>query len=134
MSIEVRGVNQLIAKLEEKLGKRNFTMKTDKTLEQIGNLLLKEIVSRIRSAGDRGYAKGYTVDEIKLSDVIVENGRRTVKIYWDGPHNRKNIIHLNEWGTPHVPNPPRKGVIAISLKTIEKPYKDAVRALLGGGL
>src|SRR5699024_3012633 len=129
MSVSVTGTEQLIAKLEEKLGKRNFTMKTDKTLEQIGNLLLKEIVSRIRSAGDRGYAKGYTVDEIKLSNVIDENDRRTVKIYQQGPHNMEIIIHLNEWGTPHVPNPPRKGVIAISLKTIEKPYKDEVRAL-----
>lgn len=133
-NVEIKGLDQLLSTLEKKLGPDNMQRISDQALINAAELFVDELRSQLSSVQDRGYSKGYTVDEITMSDPMWEGDTRVVKVYWSGPHSRKSIIHLNEWGTVRNPNPPMRGKIAASLKAIEKEYHDTIRQALEAGL
>lgn len=135
MSIKIKGTNKLIQELERKFDRENIKRISDEGLKHGAKIFVAEMTSQIKSAGDKGYAKGYTVDEITVDDPVWgDGGNREIKVHWKGPHDRYRLIHLNEFGTIKIPNPPRKGAIARALRNSEKAYAAAIREALRRGI
>lgn len=127
MSIEVRGLRELERELDKRLGKAKMQRVSDDALYRGAQVFLKAINREISSRPDKGYAKGWTVEDTTISEPMWLNGARTIKIHWNGPHGRYRLIHLNEFGTIKIPNPPRKGAIAVALRAAESEYKAVIR-------
>lgn len=122
MAVKVYGVNRLIDELEAKFNGKRIEGLTSAAIEKGALVVGMEILRQLRTFKD----KGYTIDEMTISDPY-SDGKPTVRIYWNGPHNRYRIIHLNEWGTIRNPAPRGKGKIAKALKLSQKPYGQVVR-------
>lgn len=134
MSIEMKGMKELEAELDKRLGKSKMQQVSDEALKEGAQIFVDAINREISSRPDKGRAKGWTVDDITISEPTTLNGFRTVKIHWNGPHGRYRIIHLNEFGTVNNPNPPRKGAIAKALRSAETEYKEAIKRVMEGAL
>lgn len=129
IDIKMTGVEELLAELDRRFGKENMERISDAALIKAAKLFVK-IVNAYIGQGGR-YAKGWTISDTSIEGPVYIGGVKTVKIHWNGPHGRYRIIHLNEWGTVKIPNPPRKGAIARALKDAEDVYRNEVkRALL----
>lgn len=125
------GVDELLAQLEKRFGKDAMDRISDSALIKAAKLFVKIVNGYIGRGGK--YAKGWTIEDTSIEGPVYIAGVKTVKIHWNGPHGRYRIIHLNEWGTVKVPNPPRKGAIAKALRDAEEVYRNEVkRALLEG--
>lgn len=121
MPVKVTGEKELIAALEQKFGEtamRRFSQKAQRK----GAVHVLKILKKELEAIDGPYRKGHTVKEATLSGPERVNNEWVYKIHWQGSENRFRVIHLNEWGTVRVPNPPLKGAIARTIKNVEKDY------------
>lgn len=131
IDIKMTGVNELLAELEQRLGKQAMERISDEALIKGAELFVKILNAYIGTGGK--HAKGWTVADTSIEGPVYIGGVKTVKIHWNGPHGRYRIIHLNEWGTVKVPNPPRKGAIAKAMREAEEVYRNAVKqAVLEG--
>lgn len=138
MAVEITGVQELLDGLENRLGEKQMLHITDEALKNGAKMFVAELKRQLQSVRGGDFSFGYTIDEIQISEPMWDLGVRTIKIYWSGPHNRKYIIHLNEYGYHQKDGvfhkPPMFGRIAASLKASEKTYKNEVRKALEGGL
>ena len=131
INIKMTGVDELLNELERRLGKDNMERISDAALLKGAELFVKILNAYIGKGGK--YAKGWTVDDTSIEGPIYVGGVKTVKIHWNGPNGRYRIIHLNEWGTVKMPNPPRKGAIAKAMRQAEQVYRNAIKqAVLEG--
>lgn len=131
IKINVKGQEELIAELDKRLGKENMDRISDEGLLKAAEVFVKYVNSSIGTGGK--YAEGLTVEDTSIEGPEYIGGAKTVKVHWNGPHGRYRIIHLNEWGTVHSPNPPRKGAIARALREAESAYREAIKqAILEG--
>lgn len=135
MGVKVEGLNQLLDDLEKRLGKEQLQRISDTGLKNASDVFVRELKSQLRTFSNKqGYSEGYTYDEVQVSEPKWEGSERVIKVYWQGPHSRYRIIHLNEWGTVKNPNPAGKGRIAAALKNSEKAYHEAIRRALKEGI
>lgn len=132
INIKMTGVNELLAELERRLGKENMERISDAALLKGAELFVKILNAYISTNGK--YAKGWTVADTSIEGPVYILGVKTVKVHWNGPHGRYRIIHLNEWGTVKMPNPPRKGAIAKAMRQAEQVYRNAVKQAVLEGL
>ncbi|UOQ85691.1 hypothetical protein [Gracilibacillus salinarum] len=130
MSVKIKGLNNLLSDLENKLGKQAMQHISDKALVEATDEFVKELKREFETFKDTGAS----IEEITVKGPVWENGSRIMKVHWRGPHDRYRIIHLNEWGTINNPNPDGKGAIARALKNSEKAYRNAVKKALKGGV
>lgn len=131
MSIRVYGATRLENELEHKFGKERTKAIVDEALIAGALILGMELRRQIRTFSDgTGYSKGYTLDEITISEPLDKLGNRTITVHWRGKHGRYRIIHLNEWGTIKNPNPRGKGKIAKAMALSKQAYGKAVRDVL----
>jgi len=131
IDIEIKGADELIAELERRFGKDNMNRISDKALKDAAQVFVDYVNRSIGTSGK--YAKGWTVEDTTISEVIYVGGVKTIKVHWNGPHGRYRIIHFNEWGTVRIPNPPRKGAIARAMRNAEQAYREAIKkAVLEG--
>lgn len=131
IKIELKGVDKLLDELDKRFGKETMDRISDAALLKGAEVFIKVLKSEIGTAGR--YAKGWSVEDTSISGPEYIGGVKTVKVHWNGPHGRYRIIHLNEWGTVHAPNPPRKGAIARAMRNAEHTYREAIkRAVLEG--
>ena len=131
IDIKMTGVNELLDELERRFGKENMDRISDAAILEAAKLFVKILNAYIGTSGR--HAKGWTVADTSIEGPIYIGGVKTVKIHWNGPRGRYRIVHLNEWGTVKIPNPPRKGAIAKAMREAEQVYRNAVkRALLEG--
>ncbi|MGM8215174.1 hypothetical protein ACLIA0_06295 [Bacillaceae bacterium W0354] len=130
MSVEIRGVEEIIKALEQKLGKDNMQKISDKALLKAAD----EFVKALKIEFERFKDTGASIDEITVTGPVWDGGVRVIKVHWRGPKGRYRIIHLNEWGTIKNPNPRGKGAIARAMKNSEKAYREAVKKALESGL
>ena len=94
MSIKLRGDKELTKELTKRFGASKMKKITDAALTKGGKKVVQILKQNMTSFED----KGYSVDEVTLSEPMWIGGVRTVKIHWKGPHDRFRIIHLNEYG------------------------------------
>lgn len=130
MSVEVKGEAQLLAELEKRLGQEAMNRISDNALKAGAKVFVSELRKQFSGWKDTGAS----YDEITISDIIVVNGVRTIKIHWRGPKNRQRIIHLNEWGTVKNPNPRGKGAIARAMRNAQDAYRRAVKDAIRRGV
>jgi HK97 gp10 family phage protein len=130
MSVNVTGLNRLIADLENRFGVSHVQTISDQALKAGAQAFVAELKSQFQSFKDTGAS----IDEITISEPTTVAGVRTIKIHWKGPKGRYRIIHLNEWGTVKNPNPKGKGAIARAMHNSERSYRAAVRDALRRGL
>lgn len=131
MSIKITGMNELLAELDRRFGKENMDRISNAALLKGAELFVKVLNSSIGTSGK--YAKGWTVADTSIEGPVYIGGVKTVKVHWNGPHGRHRIIHLNEWGTVKMPNPPRKGAIARAMREAENAYRETIKqAVLEG--
>lgn len=128
MSVNISGIEEVEAALRERLGAERMVGISDRALVKAADVFVKELSSQMSSFRDTGA----TVDEITISEPYEFGGKRTIKVHWKGPKNRYRIIHLNEYGTVHSPNPKGKGAIARALQSSESAYRSAVEQSLRG--
>lgn len=134
MSVKVTGLKELLGDLEKHLGKEKMQRVSDEGLKEGARVFVDKLKSEFRSVNWGDYSQGYTVEEITVSEPEWIQGKRTVRVYWKGPHDRYRIIHLNEMGTVKNPNPPAKGVIARSLRNSEDAYFKAIEEAVRRGI
>lgn len=132
MGVKVYGVNRLLKELDQKFGRNKIDKITDEALTNGALVFGMELRRQLKTFSDgTGYSQGYTLDELTIS-APDENGhgRRSVRVFWRGPHNRYRIIHLNEWGTIRNPRPRGKGKIAKAMSLSKRAYGQAIRDTL----
>lgn len=129
MSAEVKGLNQLLNRLEKEYGQESFQKLTDKGLKKGAEAFVEKLKKEFEKFKDTGAS----IEEITTSNPMTINGKRTIKVYWKGPHDRYRIIHLNEFGTVKNPNPEGKGAIARALKASEKEYRETIKQVMKRG-
>lgn len=128
---EFKGVQKVLDELERRFGQENMNRISDKALLKGAEVFVKELKASIGTSGK--YAKGWTVEDITISGPEYIGGVKVVKVHFNGPHGRYRIVHLNEWGTVKIPNPPRKGAIARAMRNAEQAYRAAIKqAVLEG--
>lgn len=131
MSVEVKGVHQMLRKIDEAYGEAKMLRAQDKAL----NKGAKYFVSVLKTNFEVFRDTGASINEITVTDPYFIHGRtRMVKVHWQGSKNRYAIIHLNEWGSIKHPNPRGKGAIARTMFTTERPYREIIKQSLEGDL
>lgn len=128
MSVKITGMAKLEKDLENRYGEMRMRAITDDALRAGGKVFMKEMEAQFKP----WKVDGYSIEEMMLTEPQTINGVRTITVKWKGPHNRYAIIHLNELGTVHAPNPPGKGAIARALEASRKPYRRELKRVLEG--
>ena len=126
MSYQIRGLNQMLKDVEERLNGERAQAVKKAALKAGAAAFKKELLSQLETFKD----DGHTIEEVQFSEPEMVNGELIVKVFWRGPHHRYSIIHLNEFGTVKHPKPRGKGKIALALRNSEKAYRAAVREVL----
>lgn len=92
--IRAEGLDELQKELDRRFSRKRITQIIDDALLEAGQIVLDAIKANIRYFRDTGaeYA------EAKISKPYWYKGVRSVRIYWEGPHHRYSIVHLNEKG------------------------------------
>lgn len=130
MSVEIRGMSQLLTELERRVGLDAVNRLSDEALIEASEVFKETLIRELSTFKDTGA----TIDELQFSDPQDVNGVRTITVYWKGPKNRYAVIHLNEHGTVKNPNPQGKGAIARSVVQSERAYKQAIRERIERGI
>ncbi|WP_279620614.1 hypothetical protein NQ126_009925 [Priestia megaterium] len=130
MSVQIKGLNKLLADLEKRLGPDKIRNISDHALKEGARVFVEELKAQFELFKDTGAS----IDEITISEPMTIGGVRTIKIHWRGPDNRYRIIHLNEWGTVKNPNPRGKGAIARAMRNAESAYKATVKEAVRRGV
>ncbi|HGN7117998.1 TPA: hypothetical protein ACKW5T_002524 [Staphylococcus aureus] len=128
MSVEIKGIPEVLKKLEKEYGKQAMKVKADKALNEASDFFLKELKKEFESFKDTGAS----INEMTKSKPYTKVGgqERAVLIEWVGPMNRKNIIHLNEHGYTRDGKkytPRGFGVIAKTLTASEHKYREIIK-------
>lgn len=92
--IRAEGLDELQKELDRRFSRKRITQIIDDALLEAGQIVLNTVEANIRYFKDTGaeYA------EAKISKPYWDKGVRSVRIYWEGPHHRYSIVHLNEKG------------------------------------
>lgn len=130
MSVEVKGVKQLIAELEKRFGKAKMQQVSDNALLAGAKVFVAELESQFTSFKDTGAS----IEEITISDPFYRGSERVVAVHWKGSKGRYRIIHLNEFGTVKNPNPAGKGAIARTMRNAESAYLEAIKQAIQEGI
>ncbi|MEJ7508519.1 hypothetical protein ACUW90_001943 [Staphylococcus simulans] len=128
MSVEVKGIPQLIKQLERKFGYTKMREIEDEALNDGADHVVELLARNFEVFKDTGAS----IDEITKSKPTfsgVGNSARSIYIKWEGPMDRFRIIHLNEHGYTRngIKYTPRGfGVIAKTLKQGENAYRKKI--------
>lgn len=128
MSVEIKGIPEVLKKLESVYGKQAMQAKSDRALNEASEFFIKALKKEFESFKDTGAS----IEEMTKSKPYTKVGsqERAVLIEWVGPMNRKNIIHLNEHGYTRAGKkytPRGFGVIAKTLAASERKYREIIK-------
>lgn len=121
------GMDDVLEKLEEKLGEDAVRRKTNKALRATSKEIepdFKEVVSAYRDTGT-------TVDAVAVSGVSRATGVAQVKIgFGKGYPSRWQLVHLNELGYAKKARPRGFGLIRRFSERLEREYPEKIRSSL----
>ncbi|MFT8556014.1 hypothetical protein [Liquorilactobacillus hordei] len=94
--VNITGVEETLAKLEQKFSKRKLTMIENQALTVAGRYMAVTVKKAVQSYADTGA----TVREVTDTKPRVMGGERILKVGWegDGSKQRWQLVHLNEFG------------------------------------
>lgn len=121
MPVKLKGTKELIKALERKFGQSAMESFSRKGHKKAAEFFLKELKAELQRIKGP-YRTGATEEEATLEGPVRKGNEYVFTIRWKGPDHRYRLIHINEWGTVRVPNPPLKGAIARTLKNTEQAY------------
>lgn len=133
MSAEIKGMDEVLAKLEEKLGERKLNAVEKEALKPAADYVKNEVKSAVSFFQDTGA----TVNEVVVGKPRKRQGENSVKIGWNGPMGRYAIIHLNEFGYTRNGKhytPRGLGKLQATYDKIKPQYQALVRSILKGKL
>lgn len=121
------GMEEVLANLEKKLGEPRVRRITNKALRETS----KEIEPDFKEAVSVYRDTGLTVDAVTVSGVSRASGVAQVKIgFGKGFPSRWQLVHLNELGYEHNPNPRGFGVIRRFSDKLQREYPEMIRVHL----
>lgn len=96
MSVDVRGVDEVLAKLEEKFKPSKLAKIENEALRIAGRLMAVNLKNAVSSYRDTGK----TVIEVTAGKPRLRGGVRTINVGWSGSGSgqRYRLVHLNEFG------------------------------------
>lgn len=96
MSVNIRGMDEVLANMDKKLGSRAVAKYSNEALNVAGRYMAVRLKSAVSSYRDTGA----TVIEVTTGKPRLKGGVRTIKIGWDGggSKQRYKLVHLNEFG------------------------------------
>lgn len=124
--VKLEGIPELMKKLEMKYGKKAMEEKSDRALIVAADFVKDELKYQFEEFRDTGES----INEMQRGVPETVLGKRRIMIYWEGPKNRKNIIHLNEHGYTRDGKkytPKGYAVIAKTLEAGELKYRSIIR-------
>lgn len=130
MTVDIRGISELLGEIESRLGAETVTRISDQALKDASLVFKQALRAQLLTFKDTGA----TVDELTFTEPYTKDGVRTITVHWKGPKGRYRVIHLNEFGTVKNPNPRGKGAIARALQQSERSYKEAIRNAIERGI
>ena len=94
--VNITGVEETLAKLEQKFSKRKLTIIENQALTVAGRYMAVTVKKAVQSYADTGA----TVREVTDTKPRVMGGERILKVGWegDGSKQRWRLVHLNEFG------------------------------------
>lgn len=126
MTVEIRGLEELLKNMEDKLGERKVTRVVNKTLNEAGEEFKDGLAKAVSSYRDTGATEA----EVVRGRSSKRGGNHTLRVGWAGPMKRYKLVHLNEfgyvrWGRRY--NPRGMGVIRKYIDTSTGRYVLNVR-------
>lgn len=124
--VKIEGIPKLIKKMEANFGKQAMQEKSDNALISASDFIKSELKYQFKGFSDTGA----TIREMKRGNPETVAGKRRVMIYWEGPKERKNLIHLNEHGYTRDGKkytPRGYGVIAKTIEAGQLKYRSVIR-------
>jgi hypothetical protein len=96
MTVNVKGMDEVLANMEKKLGSRAVAQISNQALNVAGRYMAVQLKTAVASYRDTGA----TVNEIVVGKAKLKGGVRTIGIGWDGSgtKQRYRLVHLNEFG------------------------------------
>lgn len=96
MTVNIRGMDEVLANMEKKLGTRAVTKYSNSALNVAGRYMAVKLKAAVSSYRDTGA----TVNEIVAGKPKLKGGVRTIQIGWDGSGSKQRyrLVHLNEFG------------------------------------
>jgi hypothetical protein len=96
MTVEIKGMDEVLSNLEKKLGTRAVNKVSKEALNIAGRYMAVQLKSAVSSYRDTGA----TVNEIVVGKSKLVGGIRKIGIGWDGTgtKQRYRLVHLNEFG------------------------------------
>lgn len=94
--VKITGVEETLAKLEQKFSKRKLAMVENQALTVAGRYMAVTVKKAVQGYADTGA----TVKEVTDTRPRIIGGKRTLKVGWegDGSKQRWRLVHLNEFG------------------------------------
>lgn len=132
MSVEITGVDEVIAKLEKKYSKGRLD-KVERRALQMGATHAKY---QLKYAVESYKDTGQTVREVSASKARRRGGKLQAKVGW-GQGSRWRLVHLNEWGytkNGHTYSPRGLGVVQKAFDGMKDEVKEVQIEALKRGL
>ncbi|WP_367986221.1 hypothetical protein AB1F57_05235 [Streptococcus sp. ZY1909104] len=124
------GFEEVLAKMEEKLGESKVRRVTNKALREVAKEIEPDFKEAISSYRDTGA----TVNAIVVSGVSRATGVAQIKLgFGKGEPTRWQLVHLNELGYARNPNPRGFGVIRRFSEGLETTYPEKIKVHLQDG-
>lgn len=124
--VKLEGEKKLMKKMEAKFGQKAMQVKKDKALIEASNFLKQELKYQFEAFRDTGA----TIQEMQRGKPETVAGQRRIMIHWEGPKERKNLIHLNEHGYTRNGKkytPRGYSVIAKTIDASQTKYRSIIR-------
>ncbi|BAW91094.1 hypothetical protein [Staphylococcus capitis] len=128
MSVEIKGVSEVLKQIERRYGREAMREKSDKALNEASDYFLNTLKKEFESFKDTRAS----IDEMTKTKPYSKGSiyDRAILIEWVGPMNRKNIIHLNEHGYTRNGKkytPRGFAVIAKALQASQYRYREIIK-------
>lgn len=129
-NVTFSGEERLFNELDRKLSENALQSTIDRALINGAKVIERELKSNFAPWSDTGAS----MNEITISQPFNIDGKRSVVIYWKGSKNRYRIIHINEYGSVHRPNPSGKGSIARAIQSGRNEYFETIKNTIARSL
>lgn len=96
MSVTIRGMDEVLANMEKKMGAKAVAKYSNDALRVAGRYMAVKLKAAVSSYKDTGK----TVVEVTVGNPRLRGGVRQIRIGWDGggTGQRYRLVHLNEFG------------------------------------
>ena len=123
MSVEIKGIKEIQAKLEKMLPARQSSSAINKAVNVGGDKVVENLKTALSSFKDTGASEKEVVRSNARANSL--NDDRSLKVGWNGPKSRKSLVHLAEFGYSKGGKkiaPQGKGAIQRAVTESEKDY------------